>query len=236
MVTQVQPRLTPITDASEVRRFFHPKIPYAYMAEELVSRVAKTGCLVGGHFELLSGQHTNVFLRFSRFASESANVVAVARAIAQSIRTANISVDGVISPDTAGIILAYELARQLNAPRFVAKTGEGRLPSTLLNHVDLPADAKILLVNDIVTTGRGMQVMRRIVEDRGASVAGAATFTLRKNKSIDPASWLRQGERLFAVADLIVENETFGAPFEHPDRDCPLCTAGVGITLSSELN
>jgi orotate phosphoribosyltransferase len=236
MVIQSPPRFKPITEASDVEMYFKTKVPYASVADALIDRVARTGCLLRGHFELLSGQHTSIFLRFSRFASESANVIEIARLLGESLRTNRITVDAVMSPDTAGIILAYELARDMRLPRFVARTGDARSPTKLLNNVDLPRGASVLLVNDVVTTGRGMEAMRAWVEARGGKVAGAATFAVRKNRYTNLAHWVPQDERLFAIAELNVENETYGVPSEHRGRDCPLCTAGIGITLSSELN
>jgi orotate phosphoribosyltransferase len=127
------------------------------------------GVFEHGHYELLSGLHTDTFIRFSALARDAEALRTIGDWLTPSLKPWN--ADALVAPSTAGVALAWTLARRLAVPLHLATPGEdGRaieIPAT-----DALVGQRILLVNDVVTTGTGMGALARLVEDAGALTYG----------------------------------------------------------------
>lgn len=129
-----------------------------------------------GHFRLLGDLHSDVFVAFSRIASERASLDLVARWLAPS--TAGWSPDGLFAPSTAGVGLASLISRILEIPLYLAQLDQngracGVIPSPSFT------GSRLALVNDVVTTGNGLQKLKDVAEEAGARVVGASWFVSR---------------------------------------------------------
>jgi orotate phosphoribosyltransferase len=147
----------------------------------LADYLGRSEVLRHGHFCLLSGLHTEWFLAFSRIAIDAAAVQQLAATLAAVVGPW--SPTAVLAPSTAGVALGGVLARRLGTPLHLASLdGEGRANGIIgtpgLN------DQRVLLVNDIVTTGRGLQALADVVRAAGATVAGAAWFASRADVDV----------------------------------------------------
>lgn len=234
-MTQLRSSPKPIVDPTKVAGYFRPYVPYAHAAADLHSAIARTGSFLHGHFELRSGQHSTVYFRFSRFASETQNVAMVANLINRPIADAAMKIDAVVSPDNASVILAYELARQLDVPRLVARTSSDGMPEHLLGSTSLKAGSRILMVSDVITTGRRIGALRRLVMEESYDAVGTAVFAVRRSKN-HQRNWQPSQERLFALLELAAEDDTFGEPGHNARAECPLCSAGREYWNSDELS
>lgn len=134
------------------------------------------GVIRTGHFRLLSGLHTAHFLAFSEIAQEPTNLDLIASWIGPTIESWRPT--AVLSPSTAGVGLAATLARRLSAPLHLASTGDDGRPSFVVGD-DLSPDGRVLLVNDVTTTGTALRALAALAEQSGARVAGAAWFMSR---------------------------------------------------------
>lgn len=183
--------------------------------------LATPGAVVDGHFELLSGRHSDRFVAFSRIAENSPALDALAAWLLPSV--APLAPDAVVAPRTAGVALGWTLARNLSVPFHLAGVDEHGRPDGLLGDPDL-RDKCVLLVNDVVTTGAGLRGLSELVRAAGASVAGAAWFLTRGE--IDLSQDLGAPATHVVSADL----DSWSA-----DR-CSLCGQDEPLTPGIDLN
>lgn len=109
-----------------------------------------------------------------------------------------------------GIIIAYELARQLNAKNLFAERENGKM--VLRRGFSIPKGARVLVAEDVVTTGGSVFEVIDIVKEQGGEVAGVAVLVDRSNGSVDFGAKLRA-----ALTADITSYET---------GECPLCKEG----------
>jgi orotate phosphoribosyltransferase len=129
----------------------------------------------------------------------------------------------VLAPATAGVALGWTLARKLGLPLVLADVGaDGR--ALTLRAGDTIQDLRVLLVNDVVTTGRGMAALARVATEAGATIAGGTWFLSRSDADV--------GEMIAApvssIGDLLL-------PRWSPEG-CPLCTRGDALVPALEIN
>lgn len=170
------------------------------------------GALLTGHFALSSGLHSDRYLEKFRLIERPAALEPMCADIAD--RFADSGVEYVLGPTTAGIILAYNVARYLGVvARFAEPAANGR---TLRRGQTIPAGARVLIVDDILTTGLSVRECMDIVARGGGDLVGVAILGDRSGGKALP------GVRLESL--LTVEFATY-AP-----EACPLCIAGVPLT------
>jgi orotate phosphoribosyltransferase len=183
--------------------------------------LARASALVSGHFQLLSGDHSDTFVRFSRIAVDQRDLDITAQWLLPSV--AAWAPDVVIAPATAGVALAATLAARLAVPLALADVGDDGRPSHV-RHTDVVSGRRTLLVNDVVTTGQGLAMLAQSAQRSGASIVGAAWFITRGDVAADDLL----AAPVAAVADLPL-------PAWHAD-ECPLCAHGEALTLAAEIN
>lgn len=183
--------------------------------------LATPGAVVDGHFELLSGRHSDRFVAFSRIAEDSRGLDRLAASLLPSL--APLTPDAVVAPRTAGVALGWTLARGLSVPFHLAGVDEHGRPNGLLDEPDLRA-GRVLLVNDVVTTGAGLRCLSELVHAAGASVAGAAWFLTRGD--VDVSRDLGVTTAHVVTADLN----------SWPSDRCSLCEQDEPLTLGLDLN
>lgn len=196
---------------------------------ELVSRLASSHALLEGHFRLLSGLHSDVFLRFRNFVEDGDNLEWAAHALATALRQRGQRFDSIVCPDSAGSLLASQIAESFGRVDRVLtlRTNAANEPTEVFAAASTRASDRVLLINDILTTGNGVRTMRRAVENTGAQVTGLGLFASRVP---DPVTVL--GTPPFAVTWLfnldVVQAQL---------TQCHQCQAGANaIVEARELN
>ena len=178
-------------------------------ANDLSAALAERGALLEGHFRLSSGRHSNRFVQKFRILEEPKLVEPIARAIADAFRSARPSV--VVSAAVGGIVLGYEVARQLGTKAIFVEKEKGA--ATLRRGFELGPSDNALIVEDVVTTGLSVREVMDVVRQTGAHVAGVGIVVMRA-----PADF---GVPTHALLDL---------PIVSYDPDsCPQCEAGEPI-------
>jgi orotate phosphoribosyltransferase len=150
----------------------------------IFSGLEKSGAIHFGHFELLSGQHSAFFLRYSWFGSAPENSRRVGETLAARFALRpRMDIDQVVGPITAGGLLVFELAERLGiAPGFFDVDSRSR-PAAVRPRYSINPGQRILIVNDLATTGHGIKRMIDIVNDYDATVVGVALFATRGNRA-----------------------------------------------------
>lgn len=181
------------------------------------------GAFLQGHFLLSSGNHSEFYLQSAKVLEDPKTATLLATELAQQIKDYGIEVDTVCSPALGGILAGYELARALNA-RFIFTERVNSIMS-LRRGFEVSSGEKIIICEDIITTGGSALESSKVVEELGANVvafAGLANrgFCARVNgmKQSKPSAKLPTNKPLFALGDFEFE-------IYEPDN-CPLCNNG----------
>ncbi len=177
--------------------------------EEVIERFRRTGALLEGHFVLTSGLHSTQYLQCALVLQHPAEAEAFGRAIAEQFR--NTGVETVVAPAIGGIIIGWEVARALGVRSIWTEREEGRM--TLRRGFNVRPGERVLVVEDVITTGGSTRETCDALRVAGALVVGAASIIDRSGGRSDV------GVPRVALATLEV-------PAVAP-ADCPLCAAGV---------
>ncbi|HWP96164.1 MAG TPA: orotate phosphoribosyltransferase [Syntrophomonadaceae bacterium] len=181
--------------------------------EQATQIFTEAGALLEGHFKLTSGRHSNRYmqcaqvLQFPRFTEE------LARHIAEQFKGDGIEL--VVGPAMGGIIVAYEVSRQLGVPGIFTERQDGQMQ--LRRGFGIRPGQKVLVVEDVITTGGSVQEVIDIVRQAGGDVCGVAVLVDRSNGKVN------FGVKQVAVLQMEIESwEADG---------CPLCQAGQGPAI-----
>lgn len=152
--------------------------------EQVLNEFRAAEALLEGHFILSSGLHSPVFLQCARVMMDPARGARLCGALADKVKMAlDTEIDVVVSPAMGGVIVGYELARQLGVPSMFVERVEGTF--TFRRGFGLDAGARVLMVEDVVTTGlSSRECIKEIIAQGGNVVAGASLID-RSNGTAD---------------------------------------------------
>jgi orotate phosphoribosyltransferase len=172
--------------------------------------------MLEGHFLLSSGRHSDRYFQCARLLQypdrAAAALAAVADAIKADIAAGRLAVDVIVGPAMGGIIVAYELGRQLGLPALFTERDESGA-MTLRRCFTVEPGARALIAEDVVTTGKSSGESAAALEKLGATVTALACVVDRRAPGT-PVSW-----PLYAAATLEAGNWEAGS--------CELCKKGV---------
>jgi orotate phosphoribosyltransferase len=172
----------------------------------------QSGALLEGHFRLTSGLHSSNYLQCALVLQHPAHAEALGRALAARLQAEGAT--AVLSPAIGGLIIGHEVARALSVRALFAERQDGTL--TLRRGFSLSADDRVVIVEDVVTTGGSTRETIDVARRAGAKVIAAGSIIDRSGG----ASALDVPFHALA---------TLSVPTYHPDA-CPLCAQGVAVT------
>lgn len=151
-------------------------------AVEVERLLESTGALLRGHFKLSSGLHSDRYCQCARLFEDPASAGRVAGLMAQHM--AGVQVDVVLSPALGGILWGYELARALGVRSIFAERDGPDF--ALRRGFSLAPDERVLLAEDVITTGKSVMELTPLVEEAGANVVGIAAVVDRSGGAFAP--------------------------------------------------
>jgi len=119
--------------------------------EEILAELKDTGALRSGHFILSSGLHSDTYVQCALVLQYPWRAERLCAALAQALRAQGIAMDMVVSPAMGGVIVGYEMGRQLGVPAVFFERVNGDF--TLRRDLHIPLGARCLMVEDVITTG-----------------------------------------------------------------------------------
>jgi orotate phosphoribosyltransferase len=149
--------------------------------QEVIQKFKDAGALLEGHFVLSSGLHSAVYLQCAIALQLTADAIGFGAALAEQFKDAKI--ESVASPAIGGIVIGYELARQLRARFIWTERENGRM--TLRRGFTLRKGERVLVVEDVITTGGSTRDTIAAIENAGAEVIGAASIIDRSGGRTD---------------------------------------------------
>ena len=166
--------------------------------ERVLREFREADALLDGHFVLSSGLHSRNYLQCARVLMDPKRAARLARALAKQIlETVKGDIDCVVSPAMGGVLIGYEVARQLGVPSMFLERVDGTF--TLRRGFELVGKPRVVMVEDIVTTGLSSREAIASIRGFGGRVVGAGCLIDRSGGKA------KIGVRLSALARLNIE-------------------------------
>jgi orotate phosphoribosyltransferase len=192
--------------------------------EEVISMLRETGALRDGHFEYPNGMHTDEYLQvalaFRYFQYAKMLSVGLSRRLrADSELRAMIKQLSIVCPNTGGLPVAYGVCEALRAHQvYWAEQDTDSSPMRFRQFVEPTPGEKVLLIDDILRSGRRLTDLRQLVQSKGAEIVGMAVAVYQPNPSVIDFSPLP----LFYLAKM-------EASYYKDTSSCELCRKGVPV-------
>jgi orotate phosphoribosyltransferase len=152
--------------------------------EEILAEFRAADALLEGHFILSSGLRSPRYLQCARVLMDGKRAERLARALARAIPAdLRQSIDTVVSPAMGGVIIGHEMGRALGRPAMFVERPEGTFH--LRRGFALSPGAKVLMVEDVVTTGLSSKEAIAAIEEAGGKVVAAASLVDRSGGTVD---------------------------------------------------
>lgn len=171
----------------------------------------EAGVLLEGHFLLTSGKHSNKYLQCAKIFQYTKYSEELCRDLAGKFKNDN--VDVVIGPAIGAIQMSYEVSRWLGVKNIFAERENGKM--TLRRNFTIEKGQKVLVVEDVITTGGSVKEVIEIVKELGGEIVGVGVIVDRSGGKID------FGSKLESVITMEVES--------YEPESCPLCQQGVPV-------
>jgi orotate phosphoribosyltransferase len=180
--------------------------------DDVLGRFRHLGALLEGHFKLSSGLHSPAYLQCALVLQHPADAENMGRALAAMLPASGVT--AVLSPALGGLIIGHEVARALGVRAIFAERVDGTL--TLRRGFVLAPDDRVLVVEDVVTTGGSTRETMAVARAAGAMVVGAAAV-INRSGGVSPV-------------DVPFASLAAMSPPTWQPETCPLCAQGIPVT------
>jgi orotate phosphoribosyltransferase len=147
--------------------------------EESLKILKETNALLDGHFVLSSGLHSSQYVQCAQLLSKPYKAVNFCKSLAEKISNELEEIDTVLSPAMGGVIIGYEIGRLLKKETIFSERVEGQFK--LRRDFKILKRSKVLIVEDVITTGKSSLECSKLVEIADAEVIGFACLIDRSN-------------------------------------------------------
>ena len=179
--------------------------------DELLELYRRSGALLEGHFRLTSGLHSSGYLQCALVLQHPRHAEVLGRAIAD--RTRELRPTIVLSPALGGVVIGQEVGRALGVRAIFAERQDGAL--TLRRGFVIAENDRVLVVEDVLTTGGSTRETMQVARAAGGQVVGAASIVNRSGRPAD------LGVPFVSLLDIDL-------PTYQLDK-CPLCAQGLPV-------
>jgi len=156
--------------------------------ENVLALLRDSGAMLEGHFLLSSGRHSDKYFQCAKLLQypdkAAAALAGVAEIIRKDIQAGKLEIHAVVGPAMGGIVVAYELGRQLGLPAFFTERDDtGKM--ALRRGFEVKPGQKILITEDVVTTGKSSGECAAILQEHGAEITALACLVDRREAGIN---------------------------------------------------
>lgn len=173
---------------------------------DVIEILKECNALLEGHFLLSSGKHSNRYVQCAkvlRYPDQAAKVLSL---VVDKIK--DLDIDLVVGPAMGGVVVSYELGRQLGKEAVFTERKDNVME--LRRDFEVKPGAKIIIAEDVVTTGKSTKETKKVLEDLGGEVIGVACIANRTKEDI--------GMPIYSAIDLDIQ--------VYESDACPLCEEG----------
>jgi len=156
--------------------------------ENVLTLLRESGAMLEGHFLLSSGRHSDRYFQCAKLLQypdkAAAALASVAEKIKSDMQAGKLEINAVVGPAMGGIVVAYELGRQLGLPAFFTERDDtGTM--VLRRGFEVQPGHKILITEDVVTTGKSFGECAAALESLGAKITALACVVDRRQAGIE---------------------------------------------------
>ncbi len=147
--------------------------------DDILNEFAAAKAILKGHFILSSGLHSDTYLQCARVLMDAKRGERLCKALADKVRAqlGDSKIDMVVAPAMGGVVVGYEMSRQMGVEGVFCERADGQF--VLRRGFDIEDGAKILLVEDVVTTGKSSHETIKCIESFGGVVVAEACLVDR---------------------------------------------------------
>jgi orotate phosphoribosyltransferase len=204
--------MRPVSDPEDVLRYLGSPLPA--ILPKLANQIAQNKVLLEGHFELQSGRHSPFFIRFAGLGWNHAAVAELVPTLVDAAKLDTGTPLTVLAPESAGLLLGRAIADYLNADLAVAAIDSRRRPLASLKYGRVTADRRVLVVNDVVTSGNSLEPLLTFPEARLAGLLSFAALSTDPIRRVEARHHIRVGWLVTST----------WSTYER--SSCPLCAEG----------
>lgn len=148
--------------------------------DKTLELLKKSDALLEGHFILSSGKHSNKYIQCAKLIENPVYCEEVANIIGEKLKEKGIEVDLCVGPAMGGVIISYELARALGVNAIFTERENGQM--TLRRGFEIKEGMKVIIVEDVITTGKSSFETVDVIRSCGAEVLALTSIVNRSNK------------------------------------------------------
>ena len=150
---------------------------------ESLKILKETDALLDGHFILSSGLHSDQYVQCAQLLSYPKMAEKVCLSLCEKINKKFKKIDVILSPAVGGIIVGYEVGRQLQIETIFAERLDGRL--ILRRGFKIPENSNVLIVEDVITTGKSVLECSKIIKNNKSKLVGYACIIDRSDQNLE---------------------------------------------------
>ncbi len=176
--------------------------------DQIIDILKESEAFLQGHFLLSSGKHSSGYVQCAkvlRYPDKAAKILAT---VVEKMK--NVEVDMVVGPAMGGVVVSYELGRQMGKEAIFTEREDNVMK--LRRGFEIPKGTKVVIAEDVITTGKSTKEVIKIIEAMGADVVAVASLVDRTNGKVD------MGVPIYSAVAFDFEI--------HEGDNCPICEAG----------
>ena len=150
--------------------------------KESLKILKETNALLEGHFVLSSGLHSKEYIQCAKLLSHPNQANIICKSLSEKIKKNFKEIDMILSPAIGGIVVGYEIGRQLNVETLFAERVEGKL--VLRRGFIIPKNSKVLIVEDVITTGKSAIECSELIEENNSFLIGYSCIIDRSSTDV----------------------------------------------------
>lgn len=135
--------------------------------------------ILKGHFILSSGLHSDTYMQCARVLMDGKRADRLCAALADKVRASGLQFDMIVAPAMGGVVVGYEMGKQLGVESIFCERVDGSF--TLRRGFQIPRNARVLVVEDVVTTGKSSLETFKCIAAHGGKVVGECSLVDRSN-------------------------------------------------------
>ena len=149
--------------------------------EESLKILKETNALIEGHFILSSGLHSSKYVQCAQLMSKPEKAFKICKSLSEKIKNNFDDFDLILSPAMGGIIVGYEIGKLLNKETIFSERVDGKFK--LRRDFRIKKNSKVLIIEDVITTGKSSIECSKLVADNDAIIVGYACIIDRSNSN-----------------------------------------------------
>ncbi len=178
---------------------------------DIPQMLRETGALLEGHFRLSSGLHSPQYVQCARLLEHPANATAMGDSLAECL--ISLEAQRIVAPALGGLIIGYTVADALGLPMIFTERKDGVMQ--LRRGFEIGERKRVIIIEDVVTTGKSTRETAAVVEQAGGEVVGYGSILNRSGRKTP------FDKPLHSLLSMALET--------YPEESCPLCAAGVPL-------